>query len=128
MFLKARELLSENLTSWQDKCSDATNVPDSVMSMIEGLRTPVANTPQASPSLQRHSRVRTPTPTLRNEYSVQAGCVMNSYLHFSVPVQSNSDALIPAPPLPPQTSPLASMFNQESSRQDRESGEHHLTC
>ncbi|XDV13847.1 hypothetical protein PO909_002165 [Leuciscus waleckii] len=87
---KARELLSENLTSWQDKCSDATNVPDSVMSMIEGLRTPVANTPQASPSLQRHSR-------------------------------SNSDALIPAPPLPPQTSPLAGMFNQESSRQERES-------
>lgn len=64
VFLKARELLSENLTGWQDKCGDATNVPDSVMSMIEGLRTPVANTPQASPALQRHSRVRTPTPTL----------------------------------------------------------------
>ncbi|XP_048043081.1 brain-specific angiogenesis inhibitor 1-associated protein 2-like protein 1b [Megalobrama amblycephala] len=86
---KARELLSENLTGWQDKCGDATNVPDSVMSMIEGLRTPVANTPQASPALQRHSR-------------------------------ANSDAVIPAPPLPPQTSPLANMFNQESSRPERE--------
>ncbi|XP_051744652.1 brain-specific angiogenesis inhibitor 1-associated protein 2-like protein 1b [Ctenopharyngodon idella] len=86
---KARELLSENLTGWQDKCSDATNVPDSVMSMIEGLRTPVANTPQGSPTVQRHSRL-------------------------------NSDAMIPAPPLPPQTSPLANMFSQESSRPERE--------
>lgn len=88
---KARELLTENLSIWQDKCGDATNVPDSVMSMIEGLRTPVSNTPQASPALQRHSR-------------------------------ANSDAMIPAPPAPPQTSPLANMFNQESSRrEERES-------
>ncbi|XP_052392116.1 brain-specific angiogenesis inhibitor 1-associated protein 2-like protein 1 [Carassius gibelio] len=84
---KARELLTENLTSWQDKCSDATDVPESVVSMIEGLRTPVSNTPQASPSLQRYNR-------------------------------SNSDAMIHAPPAPPQTSPLANMFNQESSRRE----------
>uniref|UniRef100_A0A8C1BJ57 BAR/IMD domain-containing adapter protein 2-like 1 n=1 Tax=Cyprinus carpio carpio TaxID=630221 RepID=A0A8C1BJ57_CYPCA len=84
---KARELLTENLTSWQDKCSDATDVPESVMSMIEGLRTPVSNTPQASPSLQRYNR-------------------------------ANSDAMISAPPAPPQTSPLANMFNQESSRRE----------
>uniref|UniRef100_A0A671SZV7 BAR/IMD domain-containing adapter protein 2 n=1 Tax=Sinocyclocheilus anshuiensis TaxID=1608454 RepID=A0A671SZV7_9TELE len=88
---KARELLTENLTSWQDKCSDASNVPESVISMIEGLRTPVSNTPQASPSLQRYNR-------------------------------ANSDAMFPAPPAPPQTSPLANMFNQESSRrEERES-------
>uniref|UniRef100_A0A8C2JKB3 BAR/IMD domain-containing adapter protein 2-like 1 n=1 Tax=Cyprinus carpio TaxID=7962 RepID=A0A8C2JKB3_CYPCA len=84
---KARELLTENLTSWQDKCSDATDVPESVMSMIEGLRTPVSSTPQASPSLQRYNR-------------------------------ANSDAMISAPPAPPQTSPLANMFNQESSRRE----------
>uniref|UniRef100_A0A672S7H0 Brain-specific angiogenesis inhibitor 1-associated protein 2-like protein 1 n=1 Tax=Sinocyclocheilus grahami TaxID=75366 RepID=A0A672S7H0_SINGR len=88
---KARELLTENLSTWQDKCGDATNVPDSVMSMIEGLRTPVFNTPQASPALQRLNR-------------------------------ANSDAMIPAPPAPPQTSPLANMFNQETSRrEERES-------
>uniref|UniRef100_A0A672QLS7 Brain-specific angiogenesis inhibitor 1-associated protein 2-like protein 1 n=1 Tax=Sinocyclocheilus grahami TaxID=75366 RepID=A0A672QLS7_SINGR len=86
VFLKARELLTENLTSWQDKCSDASNVPESVISMIEGLRTP-----QASPSLQRYNR-------------------------------ANSDAMFPAPPAPPQTSPLANMFSQESSRrEERES-------
>ncbi|XP_016106655.1 brain-specific angiogenesis inhibitor 1-associated protein 2-like protein 1 isoform X3 [Sinocyclocheilus grahami] len=83
---EARELLTENLTSWQDKCSDASNVPESVISMIEGLRTP-----QASPSLQRYNR-------------------------------ANSDAMFPAPPAPPQTSPLANMFSQESSRrEERES-------
>lgn len=84
---KARELLSDNLIGWQEKCSDATNVPDSVLSMIEGLRTPVSNTPQPSPSLQRRSR-------------------------------ANSEAMISAPPAPPQTSPLANMFSQQSSRPD----------
>lgn len=86
---KARELMMENLNTWQDKCCDATNVPDSVISMIEGLRTPVFNTPQASPAPQRHSRL-------------------------------NPEAMIP-PPAPPQTSPLANMFNQETPRQERES-------
>ncbi|TRZ04399.1 hypothetical protein DNTS_018054, partial [Danionella cerebrum] len=80
---KARELLSDNLIGWQEKCSDATNVPDSVMSLIDGLRTPVsAHTPQASPALQHRSR-------------------------------TNSEAMIPAPPAPPQTSPLANMFNSQ---------------
>lgn len=69
MFLKARELVTESLTTWQDKCGDATNVPDSVLSMIEGLRTPVSNTPQASPAFQRHNKVRrTPAPTLHDVY------------------------------------------------------------
>ncbi|KAL1277632.1 hypothetical protein QQF64_024305, partial [Cirrhinus molitorella] len=84
---KARELMTENLTTWQDKCGDASNVPESVMSMIEGLRTPVSNTPQASPALQRLNRL-------------------------------NSDAMIPAPPAPPHTSPLANMFNHDSSRRE----------
>lgn len=51
-------MLFGKLPTWQDKCGDATNVPESVMSMIEGLRTPVSITPQASPVSQRHSRVR----------------------------------------------------------------------
>ncbi|XP_051995989.1 brain-specific angiogenesis inhibitor 1-associated protein 2-like protein 1b [Xyrauchen texanus] len=86
---KARELLTENLTIWQDKCTDATNVPESVMSIIEGLRTPMSITPQASPAPQHHSR-------------------------------NNSGAMIP-PPEPPQTSPLVNMFNQNHSRQEKES-------
>uniref|UniRef100_A0A8C2L4E4 BAR/IMD domain-containing adapter protein 2-like 1 n=1 Tax=Cyprinus carpio TaxID=7962 RepID=A0A8C2L4E4_CYPCA len=80
---KARELLTENLSTWQDKCGDAANVPDSVMSMIEGLRTSASNTPQASPALQHHNR-------------------------------ANSDAMIPAPPAPPQTSPLSEYSNEDS--------------
>uniref|UniRef100_A0A9J8BMQ5 BAR/IMD domain-containing adapter protein 2-like 1 n=3 Tax=Cyprinus carpio TaxID=7962 RepID=A0A9J8BMQ5_CYPCA len=90
---KARELLTENLSTWQDKCGDAANVPDSVMSMIEGLRTPASNTPQASPALQHHNR-------------------------------ANSDAMIPAPPAPPQTSPLANMFNQQTSRREERESEY----
>ncbi|XP_051987190.1 brain-specific angiogenesis inhibitor 1-associated protein 2-like protein 1 [Xyrauchen texanus] len=86
---KARELLMENVTNWQDKCSDATNVPESVMSMIEGLRTPVSITPQASPAPKRHN-------------------------------MTSSEAIIP-PPAPPQTSPLANMFNQNHSREETES-------
>ncbi|KAM9394509.1 brain-specific angiogenesis inhibitor 1-associated protein 2-like protein 1b isoform 2-T2 [Pholidichthys leucotaenia] len=52
---KARDILTEKLSSWQDQCSDATNMPDSVLSMIEGLRTPVSITPLPSPSPSRHS-------------------------------------------------------------------------
>ncbi|XP_056609023.1 brain-specific angiogenesis inhibitor 1-associated protein 2-like protein 1b [Triplophysa dalaica] len=84
---KAREILTENINSWQDKCTDASNVPESIMSVIEGLQTPVSITPQASPAPSRHSRI-------------------------------NSEAMIP-PPAPPQTSPLANMFNQDT-RQQRE--------
>uniref|UniRef100_A0A9J8AM78 BAR/IMD domain-containing adapter protein 2-like 1 n=2 Tax=Cyprinus carpio TaxID=7962 RepID=A0A9J8AM78_CYPCA len=79
---KARELLTENLSTWQDKCGDAANVPDSVMSMIEGLRTPASNTPQASPALQHHNRVRTPAPTLHNE-SIEPVVFMNAFLQYS---------------------------------------------
>ncbi|XP_060748841.1 brain-specific angiogenesis inhibitor 1-associated protein 2-like protein 1b isoform X2 [Tachysurus vachellii] len=86
---KAKDILTDQIPNWQDKCTDITNVPDSVMSMIEGLRTPVSVTPQASPAVKRHSR-------------------------------NNSDAMIPppAPPLKAQTSPLASMFNQDTAKQE----------
>ncbi|XP_045571510.1 brain-specific angiogenesis inhibitor 1-associated protein 2-like protein 1 isoform X3 [Salmo salar] len=84
---KARDMLFGKLPTWQDKCGDATNVPESVMSMIEGLRTPVSITPQASPVSQRHSR-------------------SNSIFRDTVPP--------PAPALKAQTSPLASMFTQDT--------------
>lgn len=57
--LKAKDILTDQIPNWQDKCTDITNVPDSVMSMIDGLRTPVSMTPQASPAINRHSRVGT---------------------------------------------------------------------
>ncbi|KAM7386788.1 hypothetical protein PAMA_009421 [Pampus argenteus] len=52
---KARDILTAKLSSWQDQCNDATDMPESVMSMIEGLRTPVSITPLPSPSPSRHS-------------------------------------------------------------------------
>lgn len=87
---KAKDILTEKLPSWQDKCCDASNVPDSVMSMIEGLRTPVSLTPQASPAMQRHSRVN-----------------------------SDALIPPPAPSLKAQTSPLVNMFTPETPQQER---------
>ncbi|TSK77157.1 Brain-specific angiogenesis inhibitor 1-associated protein 2-like protein 1 [Bagarius yarrelli] len=86
---KAKDILTDQIPNWQDKCTDISNVPNSVMSMIEGLRTPVSITPQASPAVKRHSR-------------------------------NNSDAMIPppAPPLKAQTSPLVSIFNQDTAKQE----------
>lgn len=55
---QARDILMEKLSSWQDQCTDATEMPDSVLTMIEGLRTAVPITPLPSPSLSRHSVVR----------------------------------------------------------------------
>lgn len=44
---KAREMLSLKLPSWQEKCSDITKVPDTVVNMIEGLSV----TPEQSPTI-----------------------------------------------------------------------------
>ncbi|XP_049600883.1 brain-specific angiogenesis inhibitor 1-associated protein 2-like protein 1b [Syngnathus scovelli] len=52
---KAREILMSKLSSWQDQCNDATDMPESVTSMIEGLRTPISITPLPSPTPSRHS-------------------------------------------------------------------------
>uniref|UniRef100_A0A3Q3NM41 BAR/IMD domain-containing adapter protein 2-like 1 n=1 Tax=Labrus bergylta TaxID=56723 RepID=A0A3Q3NM41_9LABR len=81
---KARDILTSKLSSWQDQCNDATDMPDSILSMIEGLRAPITITPLPSPSPSRHSVVR---------------------WNMSTP---------PAPPLKAQTSPLANMFIQEN--------------
>lgn len=56
--LQARDILMGKLSSWQDQCTDATEMPDSVLTMIEGLRTPIPITPLPSPSPSRHSVVR----------------------------------------------------------------------
>ncbi|XP_064178974.1 brain-specific angiogenesis inhibitor 1-associated protein 2-like protein 1a isoform X2 [Anguilla rostrata] len=84
---KAKEILAVKLPSWQDKCCDATKVPDSVISMIEGMRTPVSMTPQPSPLMERYNRKN---------------------MDMVVPP--------PAPPLKAQTSPLANMFTQDTPK------------
>uniref|UniRef100_W5K0W9 BAR/IMD domain-containing adapter protein 2-like 1 n=1 Tax=Astyanax mexicanus TaxID=7994 RepID=W5K0W9_ASTMX len=85
---KAKNILTEKIPTWQDKCTDITNVPDSVMSMIDGLRTPVSVTPQPSPGTRRNSRTS----------------------EIVVPP--------PAPPLKAQTSPLAGMFPPNNPREE----------
>nr|XP_046233432.1 brain-specific angiogenesis inhibitor 1-associated protein 2-like protein 1a [Scatophagus argus] len=68
---KAREMLSMNLPSWQEKCSDITKVPDTVMSMIERLST----TPEQSPLVERCNRnnveslVPPPAPPIKAQIS-----------------------------------------------------------
>ncbi|KAG7244376.1 hypothetical protein INR49_002745, partial [Caranx melampygus] len=66
-----KEMLSTKLPSWQDKCSDITKVPDTVVTMIERLST----TPEQSPLVQRYNRhniestVPPPAPPLKAQIS-----------------------------------------------------------
>lgn len=54
---QARDMLAAKLSSWQDQCNDATDVPESVLTMIDGLRAPVSITPMPSPSPSHRSVV-----------------------------------------------------------------------
>ncbi|KAG7262613.1 hypothetical protein CRUP_016854 [Coryphaenoides rupestris] len=56
---KARELLAVKLPSWQEKCSDATRVPDTVLTQIQGPLTltparPAAGGPQQPSEWREH--------------------------------------------------------------------------
>nr|AAH68330.1 Baiap2l1a protein [Danio rerio] len=84
---KAKEMLTLKLPSWQEKCNDANRVPDTVISMIEGLRTSMSVIPESSPTLERSDRTN-----------------------------SGSIVPPPAPSLKAHTSPLASMFSQEAPK------------
>uniref|UniRef100_G3PEI5 BAR/IMD domain-containing adapter protein 2-like 1 n=1 Tax=Gasterosteus aculeatus aculeatus TaxID=481459 RepID=G3PEI5_GASAC len=67
---KARDLLTTKLNSWQDQCNDASDMPDSILSMIEGLQTPISITPLPSPSPSRHSNMTAPpAPPLKAQTS-----------------------------------------------------------
>uniref|UniRef100_A0AAV2KHP4 BAR/IMD domain-containing adapter protein 2-like 1 n=1 Tax=Knipowitschia caucasica TaxID=637954 RepID=A0AAV2KHP4_KNICA len=52
---KAKDILKAKISTWQDECNDASDMPESVLNMIEALRTPVSITPMPSPSPSRHS-------------------------------------------------------------------------
>ncbi|KAM6951561.1 brain-specific angiogenesis inhibitor 1-associated protein 2-like protein 1a [Aplochiton taeniatus] len=84
---KAKDMLTVKLPAWQDKCSDATKVPDTVLTMIDGMRTSASNTPEPSPLVERYNR---------------------NNLGSKVPP--------PAPQLKAQISPLANMFTQDAPR------------
>lgn len=109
---------------WCYQCPRQRDVYDWRSAHSSGQHTTGVSSP---PAPQQGEDTNSYTTHCSHTWVQRACCALNSYLHFSVLVQANSDAMIPAPPLPPQTSPLANMFNQESSRPEREPGELHLT-
>lgn len=67
---KVRDILSSKLSTWQDQCNDATNIPDGVLSMIDELRKPVTIAPLPSPTPSRHSvSITPPAPPLKAQTS-----------------------------------------------------------
>ncbi|XP_072299515.1 brain-specific angiogenesis inhibitor 1-associated protein 2-like protein 1b [Eucyclogobius newberryi] len=52
---KAKDILKAKISTWQDQCNDASDMPESVLTLIEELRKPVSITPMPSPSPSRHS-------------------------------------------------------------------------
>ncbi|XP_067472376.1 brain-specific angiogenesis inhibitor 1-associated protein 2-like protein 1b [Thunnus thynnus] len=89
---KARDMLTEKLSSWQDQCNDATDMPESILSMIEGLRTPVSITPLPSPSPSRHSVniSAPPAPPLKAQTSPLANMFTPENNTTSGPTMTNN--------------------------------------
>lgn len=116
---QAKEILTVKLPSWQDKCTDATRVPDTVISMIENLRTPMSVIPESSPTLEHSDRV---SPMLEHDvppfnlHMTMFKCLLTLWhLFFFFFSQTNSGSIVPppAPSLKAHTSPLANMFSQD---------------
>ncbi|XP_034568174.1 brain-specific angiogenesis inhibitor 1-associated protein 2-like protein 1b [Notolabrus celidotus] len=90
---KARDILTEKLNSWQDQCNDASDMPDSILSMIEGLRTPITITPLPSPSPSRHSvnMSAPPAPPLKAQTSPLANMFTQENNTTTVSTASNNN-------------------------------------
>ncbi|XP_072839085.2 BAR/IMD domain-containing adapter protein 2-like 1 [Pogona vitticeps] len=92
-YIESSELLNSKLPGWLETCSDATRVPEKIMTMIEEIKTPgstpVSGTPLPSPMIERNS-------VIGNDYGS---------LH------RNSPKVPPAPTGRAFTSPLVDMFN-----------------
>ncbi|XP_033022370.1 brain-specific angiogenesis inhibitor 1-associated protein 2-like protein 1 isoform X1 [Lacerta agilis] len=94
--VECSEILNAKLPNWLETCSDATKVPEKIMTMIEEIKTPgstpISGTPLPSPMIERSSM-------LGNNYDS---------LHRSSP------RVPPAPTGRAYTSPLVDMFNNPS--------------
>ncbi|XP_060116616.1 brain-specific angiogenesis inhibitor 1-associated protein 2-like protein 1 [Heteronotia binoei] len=95
--IECTELLNVKLPGWLETCSDATKVPEKIMTMIEEIKTPVSTpvsgTPMPSPMIERNS-------TVGKDY--------DSLLR-------NSSHVPPAPTIRAYTSPLVDMFNNPAA-------------
>ncbi|KAK1793894.1 hypothetical protein P4O66_010797 [Electrophorus voltai] len=84
---QAKEMLSMKLPSWQEKCSDATKVPDTVTAMIKGLRDHASSVDEfssESPDGKGSDAVVPPAPPLKAHTSPLAN--MFSQESFKSPV------------------------------------------
>lgn len=97
---KARDILTSKLSSWQDHCNDATDMPENVLTMIEGLRVPIPITPAPSPSPSRHSvnisappapQVRAQTSPLANMFNQEINPLSAATMANSSKDLANSD-------------------------------------
>ncbi|XP_072312175.1 brain-specific angiogenesis inhibitor 1-associated protein 2-like protein 1a isoform X2 [Eucyclogobius newberryi] len=79
---KAKEILLDNFPSWQEKCSDISEVPETVSTMIDHL----ATTPQSTPIQQRSNinNIPPPAPQLKAQISPLAN-MFNQESMFSHP-------------------------------------------
>ncbi|XP_069501755.1 BAR/IMD domain-containing adapter protein 2-like 1 [Ambystoma mexicanum] len=97
--VQAAELLSDKLSKWQETCTDAIKVPDTVIGMIKEMKTPnstpISGTPQPSPMMERSKLVE-------NEYDS---------------ITKGTPRMPPAPPNKAHTSPLVDMFNNPATVQ-----------
>ncbi|MEE6498293.1 hypothetical protein FKM82_003033 [Ascaphus truei] len=89
--VQSADLLTSKLPKWQETCSDSTRVPDTVINIIQELRTP--GTPEPSPMMDKKALFGT-------EYGTVSGSVLK---------------MPPAPISRAQTSPLVDLFNNPSA-------------
>uniref|UniRef100_A0A8C8DYU5 BAR/IMD domain containing adaptor protein 2 like 1a n=1 Tax=Oryzias sinensis TaxID=183150 RepID=A0A8C8DYU5_9TELE len=59
---KAKEVLSENIPRWQEKCTDINKVPEGLSTMINGLSVIPEQTPKAEHPTRNHVRPMSPPP------------------------------------------------------------------
>uniref|UniRef100_A0A3B3D5K0 BAR/IMD domain-containing adapter protein 2-like 1 n=1 Tax=Oryzias melastigma TaxID=30732 RepID=A0A3B3D5K0_ORYME len=59
---KAKEVLSENISRWQEKCTDINKVPETLVTMINGLSVIPEHTPKAERPTRNHVRPMSPPP------------------------------------------------------------------
>ncbi|XP_019368431.1 PREDICTED: brain-specific angiogenesis inhibitor 1-associated protein 2-like protein 1 isoform X1 [Gavialis gangeticus] len=97
--IQCTDLLNSKLPVWQETCSDATKVPEKVISMIEEIKTPgstpISGTPQPSPMIERNTVIG------KNYY----------------PLHENAAKVPPAPTSRAYISPLVDMFNNPAAVQ-----------
>ncbi|XP_015268553.1 PREDICTED: brain-specific angiogenesis inhibitor 1-associated protein 2-like protein 1, partial [Gekko japonicus] len=95
--ISCTDLLDAKLPRWLETCSDATKVPEKIMTMIEEIKTPVSTpvsgTPMPSPMIERNSMVGKDYDSLHR----------------------NSPRVPPAPTVRAYTSPLVDMFNNPAA-------------